>query len=131
MQSICRIVVPIFVVQNQIDIYRQSAVVESLMSQLLEVMESLDLQDCWERYTELMVWAFMFGAFTSTQQAQREWVLFEMAKGGRGRVNWQWEEIEKILLGFFYVDRLYEANFRKICDEVKALDMFASHLGPG
>ena len=130
-QSICRIVVPIFAIQNQLDIYRQSAVIESLMNQFLEILKSLDLQDCWGRYTDLMVWAFMFGAYTSTQQAQREWFLFGMTKGGHERVAWQWEEVRKSLLGCFYVDRLFEADFRMICEEVRILDEFASHLGPG
>ena len=43
MQSICRTLMLIFVIQNQIDVYCCSSFTDILMNHFLEVLESLDL----------------------------------------------------------------------------------------
>lgn len=121
-QNICRIVVPMFVVQTQLITYRHSPAAESLKDQFLEVIASLDLQKLWEHFHELMVWAFMFVCHSCREQAWRERFLLEVAKGGQGRMKWEWQEVRKLLLGFFFVDRLHGKDFRKMCEEVRLLD---------
>ena len=121
-QSICRIVVPIFLVQTQLIPFRHSSATESLKDYFLEAIASLDLQKLWEHFHELMVWAFMWVCYSCSQQVWRERFLLEMAKGGRGRMTWEWQEVKKILRGFFFVERLQGEEFRKICGEVRQLD---------
>ena len=121
-QSICRIVVPIFIVHTQLVTYRHSPASESLKDYFLGAIASLDLQKLWEHFHELMVWAFMWVCYSCSQQVWRERFLLEMAKGGRGRMTWEWQEVRKILHGFFFVDRLQGEEFRKICEEIRFLD---------
>ena len=121
-QNICRIIVPMFVVHTQLVSYRYSPATESLKDQFLEVIASLNLQKLWEQFHELMVWAFMFVCYSCSQQVWRERFLAEMAKGGRGKMTWKWQEVRKMLLGFFFVDRLHGEEFRKMCEEVRQLD---------
>ena len=129
-QKISRVAIPLFVVQNQLGIYhRHCAVVDILLDQLMEVLNSVDLEQCWDTYIELMLWAFMFAVYTSTDPAKRGWFLFELAKGVQERMIWRWEEVRKILQGFFYVDRLYEVDFRAICEEVSVLNNLSVHFG--
>ena len=121
-QIICRIIVPIFVVQTQIITYRHSPAAESLKDQFLEAIAHMDLQKLWKQFHDLMVWAFMFVCYSCGEQAWRERFLLEMAKGGRGKIKWEWPEVRKVLLGFFFVDRLHAAEFRKMCEEIALLD---------
>ena len=129
-QDICRIIIPIFVFSTQLGFYRQSAAIDSLVDQFSEVLDNLNLSDCWDRYPGLMIWAFMFAVFSSREQTQREWFLFEMSKGGQNKTLWHWQDIRKTILGFFYIERLHEVEFEKICKEVRLLDGFATHLIP-
>jgi len=118
-QKLCAIVVPIFFVQNQFALARNTAVVESQTVQLWEILSYLDLEQCWYLYPDLLLWAFMLGVYTSTGQPKRPWLVYELAKGTRGWFSWQWKDLRKILLGFFYFDRLYEVEFKLICEEVR------------
>ena len=120
-QSICRIIVPIFIVHTQLITYRHSPATESLKDQFLQLIANLNLQKLWENFHELMVWAFMFVCYSCSEQAWRERFLLEMAKGGRGKMTWEWPEVRKLLLGFFFVDRLQGEEFRKMCEEVRLL----------
>ena len=121
-QTICRIIVPIFVVQTQLVTYRHSPAAESLKDQFLEVIAKLDLQKLWEEFHGLMVWTFMFVCYSCSEQVWRDRLLIEMAKGARGKLTWEWQEVRKILLGFFFVDRLQGEEFHKMCEEVRSLD---------
>ena len=118
-QNICNIVVPLFFVQNQSTLTRGNAIVQSLSTQLWEVLRHLDLEQSWQLYPDLLIWAFMFGAYTSIGRPERPWFLSEVVKGTRGRFSWQWEELRETLLRFFYFDRLYEVPFRKLCEEIR------------
>ncbi|KAL8787758.1 MAG: hypothetical protein Q9195_007627 [Heterodermia aff. obscurata] len=121
-QKICRIIVPMFVVHTQLVTYRHSPATESLKAQFLEAIADMDLQKLWEQYHELMVWAFMFVCHSCGEPAWRERLLIEMAKGGQGKMRWEWQEVRKILLGFFFVERLHGQDFRNMCEEVRLLD---------
>ena len=120
-QKICRVLVPLFVAHSQLGIHRHTAVTESLVEQLLEVLRSLDLERCWRSYPNLMMWAFMFGTYTCADNVRREWFLFTLVNGARGKMLWDWENVRRILLGYFYLDRLYQDEFKKITEEVGML----------
>ena len=111
-----------FMVHTQVITYRHSPATESLKDYFLEAIASLDLQKLWEHFHELMVWAFMFVCYSCSEQVWRERFFFEMAKGGRGKMTWEWQEVKKILRSFFFVDRLHGEEFRKMCEEIRLLD---------
>ena len=120
-QNICSIVVPVFFVQNQFTLARRNMVVESLNVQLWEAFSQLDLEWYWEFYPDLLIWAFMFGVYISVGQPKRPWFLSKMARRTRDRFSWRWEECREVLRGFYYFDRVYEVEFKSICEEVRTL----------
>ena len=106
------------------------AIIESLVDQFLEVLPGLHLEICWVRYTNFMTWAFLLAVNSCPRQVQRQWFLSQMVKGGRGKITWQWQNVRHILLGYFYLDRLYETEFQEICQEIRRLNDLAAHTKP-
>lgn len=128
-QNICRLVVPLCVVQIHLGLlYCSAAAIESFNEQLWEVLNHLDLGHCWREYTELMTWAFFFGVSTSPGSARRQWFLFELVKGAKNRIEWRRPALRMVMQRFFYVDRMHEADFKKITDEARPLMDFAGYL---
>ena len=127
-QKICGLVIKMFVGHYQVGLYYHFATIESLVNKTMELFKSLDLQECWEEYPELMLWAFLLTIYATTDPMKQEWFLFELAKGVRNRVVWEWKTVREILLGFFYVDRVYQEKFRAICEEVRVLNRFAAQM---
>lgn len=86
-QTICRAMLPIFITRIQYRFYSETAVTESLVVQLWEVLSRLDLDICWRLYQDLMIWAFLFGEYTSIRHPKNKWFVFQLANQFRGRVD--------------------------------------------
>lgn len=128
LQSICRVVVPIFAIRYQFNIYGPSMIMDSLVIQLYEVLSSLDLAEAWRDFPSILVWGFMFGVWIAKEKRKKEWFLFKLAEGSNGVLDWQWSEISNILQKLFYVDRLHGADFGVICEDVRLLMPHAKHM---
>ncbi len=127
-QSICRVTVPIFAIRYQFVMYGPSMIMDSMVVQLYEILNNLDLARLWKTFPSTLVWAFMFGVWISKDKRMREWFLFKVAEGSRGVVRWQWNEIHDTLQKHFYVDRLHKADFESICEEVRLLVPHVGHV---
>lgn len=120
-QSICRVTTPIFVTRSQPNNYGPSMIMDSMVLRLYDVLNGLDLAECWKSCPSVLVWALMFGVWISREKMMRDWFLFKLAEGSHGKLRWQWSEIRDILQKLFYVDRLHRADFESICEEVHSL----------
>ena len=127
-QSICRVIVPIFVIRYHFSIYGPSMIMDSMVVQLYEVLSNLDLAESWKRFPSILVWAFMFGVWISKEKRMKEWFLSKVAEGSNGSVRWQWNEIRNTLQKLFYVDRLHGAQFVSIFNEVCEQLPHAGHM---
>lgn len=129
-QSICRVIVPIFVVRYQFNIYGPSMIMDSLVVQLYEVLSKLNLAESWKTFPSTLIWAFIVGVWISREKRMREWYLFRLAEGCHGATRWQWSEVRDMLQKLFYVDRLHGSDFESICEEARLLAPHTGHTQP-
>ena len=117
-QNVCRIVLPMLVFSSQFPYYRETTVIESMVVQLWEVLSRLNLDRCWSLYPDLMIWAFLFGVYFSSRQPKRQWFLSEVSKRSKNHIDCQWENVRNMLINFFFIERLYGAEFKAFCEEI-------------
>ena len=143
-QVICRIVVPIFVVQTQLFLWRHTATMRILVARLRGAMscvgeceichgrersssvETADMEGLWYGHPEVVLWAYLMGAFAASDVDQRSWFLFHCARGIRrysGQIGMRltWTSVSHMLKRMFYVDRLHGNDFCKLWEEVLLL----------
>ena len=118
-QTISRIALLIYIIQNRFGIYRRAPVSNVLAVQLYEALIFSDIDDLWNEYPDIMLWSLFFGAYASTGQSDYyPWFVSELAKGASLQGLSNWDNSEKILSWFFYIKRLHQAPFQKIWQEV-------------
>ena len=124
-QAICRVVVPIVALQDQFLPYRRSTFTGSLADRLyMTLTTEVDLAACWVTYTEIMVWAMMFGVYTARGNSteMEVWFLKELVNGMRGRkgqvgqlgANWKWgwDTVKPVLRRFYWCERVFGDEFQ-------------------
>ena len=122
-QSLCRVVIPIIALQDQFLPYRRSAFTGTLMNALYDTLRfGIDLRACWATYAEAMIWATMFGIYTSrgldNEREKEIWFLKELVRGVRGRRqlgrgwDWEWDVVKTILKRFYWCEGFYGDEFK-------------------
>jgi hypothetical protein len=65
----------------------------------------------------LLIWILCLGAHASAGQRERPWFVLQVAVGSRVLGLRRWEDLRRLVLGFFYSDEVYGESFREIWDE--------------
>ena len=148
-QAICRVAIPMFVVQTQLFLWRDTATMRTLVGKLRGVMacagqcgrcskqggpadgQRVDMEELWYGYPELFLWACLIGAFAAaSDMTQRSWFLFHCAKGvnkyrDQFGMRLTWAYVDRMLTKLFYVASLHGNEFSKLWEEVMLLANFA------
>jgi hypothetical protein len=100
-----------------------SAVARSLITDLKTALEQTNLRDCWGESTNALLWVLLLGAHLSAGQAERPWFVTALGRM-RMKVPVQcrdWAGVRRVLVGFYYSDRVFLQSLRKVWQEVEGV----------
>lgn len=123
--AICRVVVPIHIMQDELSPYQRHRppYTATLMNNLYETLRyKLDLEECWAKYFDVMLWATLSGAYISRGNSRDQELWFSIqvvigareAKGENGQLKarWEWNEIKSLLKRFYWSEELVGEEFK-------------------
>jgi len=120
-QEPCRLALLIFWNANYMVANPDSALFRALTTQLKVALEKSDMQGVWGPHFELLMWVLFLGAHISGGQRERPWFVLNLARGARILKLGEWDNVRKMLLRFFYLDRVYQKSFQEAWQEAKML----------
>lgn len=92
-----------------------------LVEDLKRALEATDMRSCWGDAWPALLWALFFGAHMSCGQRERPWFVTALARvAQKGRFR-DWLQVRAVLVRFYYADRVFQNEFRKIWDEADLL----------
>ena len=124
-QAICRVVVPINVLQDELSPYRRHRppFTVTLMNNLYDTLNyKLNVKECWAKYFDVMLWATLSGAYISrgNNKEKELWFSNQVVIGVRGRERrkgqmeerWKWSAIKNLLQRFYWNEGLVGEEFK-------------------
>ncbi|KAL8782482.1 MAG: hypothetical protein Q9195_009634 [Heterodermia aff. obscurata] len=124
-QAICRVVVPINVMQDELSPYgrHRPPFTVTLMNDLYDTLNyKLNVEECWAKCFDVMLWATLSGAYISRGNTQEKelWFSTQVVIGVRGRERtkvqiegrWEWSAIKSLLQRFYWNEELVGEEFK-------------------
>lgn len=123
-QEPSRIALLIFHNANSQAFTPRSLIYHSLAAQLREALEQADLQTWWKQSpasSAMLTWILLLGAFITRGQQEYRWFVTTLAFGPQfAKTNATWEEIEPVMRGFLYLDRIFRGGFEQTWNDANA-----------
>ena len=126
-QAICRVVVPINVMQDELSPYgrHRPPFTATLINNLYETLKyKLNVERCWAKYFDVMLWATLSGAYISRGNTKEKelWFSTQVVIGVRGRERkkgqiegrWEWSAVKSLLQRFYWSEELVGEEFKVI-----------------
>lgn len=106
-----------------------SKIAQSLIADLKRSLERTNLRNCWGDAHAVLMWVLFLGAHLTAGQRERPWFITALARVALllSVPNRDWMRVRAVLVGFYYVDRVFQESWRRVWEEV---DLLASVL-PG
>ena len=98
-----------------------SALSRTLSMQLKNALQKTDLQGAWAPHLELLLWILMMGAYITAGQRERPWFILHLSRVAQIWGLKEWDAVRRVLLRFYYIDRVYATGMREAWTEAMML----------
>jgi hypothetical protein len=98
-----------------------SKVARCLVEDFKKALEQTDIKNCWGDAYEAFIWSTFLGAHMSAGQRERPWFVMALARATQRLKSPTWIQIRAILTRFYYIDRVFQDEWRQIWEEADLL----------
>ena len=132
-QEPCRLALLTYYHSNHLVSQPSSATFRLFTVQLKAALEGSDLSSFWVPYPELLMWVLFVGAHISVGQVEWQWFISYLARGAQLLDIGTLAGLRKMLLRYFYIDRVYGSSLISAWEEMQkirhGLDVHEESLG--
>jgi hypothetical protein len=118
LQNAVRLILFIFGFATYTKLEPSAAYTQAIMAQLKESLEAIDLSALWT--PDLLLWTLFFGAHISRQTKERPWFITCLARSIRQLELRSADEMQRVLLRFFYIGGFSRESLLEIWHEVSS-----------
>ncbi len=93
----------------------------TLLRQLMKSLEHPNLLSLWWSARKVLLWVLFLGAHISAHPKEQQWFVYRLAQLSPRLGIKGWDDARRMLVGCFYVDRMYEESFRWIWNQASEL----------
>ena len=106
------------VLKKQRSTYAYSQV---LTGQLKRCLDLTDMKSLWEPNVSLLMWQLLMGAHGATNKPERPWYVLQLARCFDKLGFVSLDEPRKVLLGYFYLERIHGGSLEEMWNESSLL----------
>jgi len=100
---------------------------QALIPQLQDALHHTNLSATWGQYSDVLLWVLFFGCHIAEGTSEYYWFEAHLANVAIHLHLTEWDDVQELMLEFFYVDCIHDYSFTKIWGNVESL-MSASGL---
>jgi hypothetical protein len=94
---------------------------QSLIPELEEALHHTDLANFWGSHSDILFWVLFFGCYAGEGMPESFWFEVQVASLASHMQLTEWEDVEALMLEFFYVDCIHNCSFIPIWKRVASL----------
>jgi len=94
------------------------AVLQTLVRELKDAIEVMDIESCGTRYSEGLLWMLVLGGIAALGKPERDWFVSQLKFVGVEWLKLDWEGVEHIMRTLLWLDSACSSGGRQLWDVV-------------